>query len=97
MELHEHLLKKLAIDEDIQLYKGRGCAWCDGLGYRGRIGIFELLLINPALRALIVSHPNFDAIYDQVQRDGMHTMLQDGILKLKEGLVSLEELARVMI
>ncbi len=96
-ELHEHLLKKLAIDEEIQLYAGRGCAWCDGLGYRGRTGIFELLLINPALRALIVSHPNFDAIYEQVRRDGMRTMLQDGVLKLKGGLISIEELARVMI
>lgn len=96
-ELHDHLLKKLSIDEDIQLYAGRGCAWCDGLGYRGRTGIFELLVINPALRALIVSHPDFDAIYDQVRRDGMHSLLQDGILKLKEGVISLEELARVMI
>jgi len=96
-ETHDHLLKKLVIDEDIQLYAGRGCAWCDGLGYRGRTGIFELLLINPALRALIVSHPNFDAIYDQVRHDGMQTMLQDGILKLKAGLISLQELARVVI
>ncbi|TET34088.1 type II/IV secretion system protein [Candidatus Dependentiae bacterium] len=96
-ELHEHLLKKLSIDEDIQLYAGRGCAWCDGLGYRGRIGIFELLVINQAFRALIVSHPDFDAIYEQVRRDGMHTLLQDGVLKLKEGVISLEELARVMI
>ena len=96
-ELHEHLLKKLSIDEDIQLYAGRGCAWCDGLGYRGRIGIFELLVINQAFRALIVSHPDFDAIYEQVRRDGMQTMLQDGVLKLKEGAISLEELARVMI
>ena len=96
-DLHNHLLKKLGIDEDIQLFAGRGCAWCDGLGYRGRIGIFELLVINQALRALIVSHPDFDAIYEQVRRDGMQAILQDGVLKLKEGVVSLEELARVMI
>lgn len=97
MSLHDHLMKKLSIDADIPLYRGRGCGACNGLGYKGRTGIFELLLITQALRARIVSHPLFDAIYDQVHQDGMHTMLQDGVLKLKAGLVSLEELARVMM
>ena len=96
-ELHDHLCKKLGIIEDIPLYAAKGCAWCDGRGYRGRTGIFELLVVNPALRALIVSSPVFDDIYKQVQDDGMQTMVQDGILKVKEGAVSLDELARVVI
>lgn len=96
-ELHDHLLKKLGVAEDIPLYHSRGCGRCDGVGYRGRTGVFELLLINPALRSLIVSSPNFDALYDQVRADGMQTMLQDGVLKVAGGVVSLEELARVLI
>ncbi len=94
---HDHLCKKLGIQEDITLYVGKGCAWCDGLGYRGRTGIFELLVVNPALRAMIVSNPVFDAIYQQVRADGIRTMVQDGVLKVKEGVISLNELARVVI
>lgn len=96
-DLHKHLLKKLGIRDDIQLFLGRGCAWCYGLGYRGRMGIFELLIMNSSLRSHIVTHPDFDGIYKQVQQGGMRTMLDDAVLKLQSGMISLDELARVMI
>lgn len=95
--VHDHLCEKLGIQEDIPLYVGKGCAWCDGLGYRGRTGIFELLVVNPALRAMIVSNPVFDSIYQQVRADGIRTIVQDGVLKVQEGVISLDELARVVI
>ncbi len=91
-----HICNKLGISNDMSLYHGLGCAQCDGLGYRGRTGIFELLVISPALRSRIVSHPNFDEVYTQALNDGMTTLLQDGIAKVKEGVISLEELARVV-
>ncbi len=96
-DVHDHLFKKLGIDENITLYAGKGCAWCDGRGYRGRTGIYELLVINPALRALIVSNPVFDAIYEQLRSDGMQTIVHDGIAKLKAGIITVDELARVAI
>lgn len=93
---YAHICKKLGIADDVPLYHGRGCTYCSGLGYRGRTGIFELLIISPSLRSKIITLPNFDEIYAQALEDGMITLLQDGITKVKEGIISLEELARVV-
>ena len=94
---YNHLCSRLGISQKFPLFHARGCTNCDGLGYRGRTGIFELLVVSPTLRAKIVSHPVFDEIYAQALEDGMTTLLQDGIAKVKEGIISLEELARVVI
>ncbi|MDR3647060.1 MAG: GspE/PulE family protein [Candidatus Babeliales bacterium] len=78
------------------LYKGKGCNECNNLGYKGRTGIFELLIMTDDLCSLIVEHPRFEAIQNQAIADGMHTLLDDGILKLKDGIISLEELIKVI-
>jgi type II secretory ATPase GspE/PulE/Tfp pilus assembly ATPase PilB-like protein len=93
---YNQLCTKLGIAHDVTLYHGNGCSQCDGLGYRGRTGIFELLVVSPALRSKMSTNPNFDAIYMQALDDGMITLLQDGIAKIKAGIISLEELARVV-
>lgn len=93
---YNHICERLGIPDDMPLYHARGCGQCDGRGYRGRIGIFELLVVTPELRARIVSNPVFDEIYAQALEDGMTTLLQDGICKVKEGTISLEELARIV-
>lgn len=93
----EHVMKKFGIDPSTSLYRGRGCQWCNGLGYKGRIGIFELLTISSGLRSLIVSSPIVDDIYRQAHADGMNTLLQDGIGKVSAGTISLDELVRVII
>lgn len=92
----QQLCQSLGIAEDIALYQGAGCAACDQLGYKGRMGIFELLVVSPALRAKIVDRPVFDQLYAQALEDGMVTLLSDGIAKVKEGVISLQELARVI-
>ncbi len=94
---HEHVMEKLGIDLQTPLYSGRGCEWCGGLGYKGRMGIFELLVMSGDLRSLIVSRPIFDDIYKQALTDGMTTLVQDGIEKIRAGTVSLDELIRVVI
>ena len=60
-----------------KIVKGQGCDHCLQLGYKGRVGIFELLVMSDALRALIVKYPRFEAIYKQALSDGMHTLLDD--------------------
>src|SRR6185295_5230726 len=72
-----YLLQSLGIASEY-LYQAKGCAQCGGLGYKGRIGIFELLEISPEFRALIIKNPHFDEIYKQALRDGMKTLAQDG-------------------
>ncbi len=94
---YDHICKRLGITDEMPLFHARGCTQCDGRGYRGRTGIFELLVVTPALRARIVSHPVFDEVYAQALEDGMTTLLQDGIVKVKEGVISLEELARIVV
>jgi len=89
------ILKHLGIDCP-ELYKGKGCEHCFGLGYKGRTGIFELLAMTPALRFLIVQDPSFDAIYSRARTDGMNPLLHDGAKKLQQGVITLDELLRAV-
>jgi len=92
----EHkILKDIGLSVD-QLYKGAGCAACFNLGYKGRTGIFELLTCTSALRALIIHKPHFDDIYAQAIADGMQTLMHDGAQKVKDGIITLQELMRAV-
>lgn len=79
------------------LYKGEGCALCNHLGYKGRLGIYELLQITPTIQQLIVS-PNFtlDALDKQARKEGMLTMFEDGLRKAERGMTTIEEVLRVI-
>jgi len=79
-----------------ELYYGAGCQECFNLGYKGRVGIFELLTVCAYLRALIIAQPKFDAIHAQSIASGMRPMAADGLSKVKQGIVSLDELIRVI-
>lgn len=92
----QKILKKLKLSLK-KIWKARGCSACSHVGYKGRIGLFELLMVTPALHSLIVQQPLYDVIYAQSCTDGMKTLMQDGIEKLRCGLISLEELVRVVL
>ncbi len=94
-ELERVQLQKLNIDTN-KLYRGHGCESCNNLGYKGRMGIFELLTVTQPLRTLIVQQPLFDAIQEQTLVDGLCTLATDGGQKVKDGIISLDELARVV-
>ena len=79
------------------IFAGKGCSLCFNLGYKGRIGIFELLVMNNTLRSLIVQNPFFDAINAQALESGMQTLLYDATQKLVDGIITLQELMRVII
>ncbi|MCW5558933.1 MAG: type II secretion system protein GspE, partial [Verrucomicrobiae bacterium] len=74
-------------------YEGAGCDECRG-GYRGRIGIFELLAITPTLREMILQKQSAAQLRSHAQRS-MMTMQQDAMHKAREGLTTLEEIVRV--
>lgn len=76
------------------LYKGGGCNECKD-GYSGRIGIFEVFEMNPAMEKLLLSHSTTNDIQAQAVKDGMLTMQQDGYLKALTGITTIEEVARV--
>jgi type II secretory ATPase GspE/PulE/Tfp pilus assembly ATPase PilB-like protein len=75
-------------------YQGKGCEECRGTGYRGRIGIFELLAIGPELRELILQKRS-NAELKGVAQKTMITMHEDAMLKASNGITSLEEILRV--
>lgn len=91
-----YVLQSLGIAQDM-VYQAKGCSACNSLGYKGRVGIFELLEISPELRSLIIKQPQFDEIYKQALKDGMKTLVQDGAQKVADGIISLEELMRVVL
>ena len=75
-------------------YRGNGCEECRGTGYRGRIGIFELLPISPELRDLILQKRSNAELKTTAQKT-MVTMHQDALQKAAEGITTLEEILRV--
>ncbi|KKP35662.1 MAG: General secretion pathway protein E (Type II traffic warden ATPase)(Cholera toxin secretion protein EpsE) [candidate division TM6 bacterium GW2011_GWF2_32_72] len=78
-------------------FVGKGCASCLKTGYKGRIGLFELLTISSALKSLIVDQPMYDDIFAQAVDNGMQTLLESGIQKVKKGDVSFSEVCRVLL
>ncbi len=79
----------------LTLCRGVGCRACHNTGYRGRMGIFELMVTNDLIHELCVQRVNATAIRNQAIKDGMLTLRQDGWRKVLEGKTTLEEVARV--
>jgi type II secretion system protein E len=79
---------------DITFFKGEGCDECGQTGYKGRIGIFELLRITEEIRDLILERASTDHIHELGLKQGMKTMRQDGWLKICLGITTFEEVAR---
>lgn len=87
---------KIEIPKNIDyLYEAIGCPKCNSLGYHGRIGIFETLTINEKMEHLIIEMAGESEITRAALEDGMVTMTQDGILKVLEGVTSMDEVWRV--
>lgn len=79
----------------IQLARGKGCAECNNVGYRGRIAIFEMVMVTPEINKLIIQQKTAKDIEDQARSAGMITMKQDGYLKALDGITTVEEVLRV--
>lgn len=77
-----------------KLQKGAGCNLCVNTGYRGRTGIFELLVTSDEIRRLLRNHAGAAEIKEQAIKEGMITMKHDGMLKVKEGITSVHEVSR---
>ncbi|MCC6417784.1 MAG: type II/IV secretion system protein [Gemmataceae bacterium] len=75
--------------------KSKPCDRCDGSGYHGRTGIFELLVVTDGLRALIRENPNLNALKQEAIRGGLRPLQEDGMRQVIEGRTSIQELLRV--
>jgi type IV pilus assembly protein PilB len=80
---------------DIEAYEPVGCVRCGGMGYRGRIGLFEVMLFSEEIRRLTLERASADQIAAAAVREGMRRLREDGLDKVKSGLTSMAEVARV--
>lgn len=78
-----------------QSFRSRGCEACRGTGYRGRTGIYELMVLDESIRALIMQQTNAGMIKDAAVKRGMNTLLYDGAQKVMQGRTTAEEVLRV--
>ena len=88
--------KKNVKFDDLHFYYGKGCTKCSGLGYKGRIGIYEIFTMNKEIEQIILSEQVSEySIQEVAVKNGMVTMVQDGILKALKGETTVEEVFRV--
>ena len=85
-------------DEDLVLYKANenGCAKCGGTGYKGRVGLYEVMPMTDEIQRLTVREASATAIMAQAKEDGLIDMREDGFTKVKIGKTSIEEVMRVV-
>ena len=80
--------------EEVTMYKPGGCDQCGGEGYRGRNGIYEVLAMDSPIKKLVTQSATTEMLADEAKKTGMTTMVQDGFVKIVQGVTSLEEVMR---
>lgn len=80
--------------QSVTLHKGKGCQACDNTGYKGRFGIFEILVLNEEIRNLVVANASADRIRRAAIEAGMLTFRQDGLRKALNGRTTIEEVLK---
>ncbi|HJX60881.1 MAG TPA: type IV-A pilus assembly ATPase PilB, partial [Thermodesulfobacteriota bacterium] len=98
IKVHPQLLIDLGVPPDeaknFNVYKGKGCAICSGTGYKGRVGLYEVMVMKEEVKELVLSRSSASEIKKEAIRLGMKTLRQSGIHKVKEGLTTIEEVLR---
>jgi type IV pilus assembly protein PilB len=79
------------LDGSLQLYGPGGCDKCKGSGYKGRVGIYQVMPISEEIQRIIMTNGNSIEIAEQAQREGIKDLRQSGLMKVRQGLTSLEE------
>lgn len=96
-EANEEELSEIGLTtKDVRvLYRGRGCDHCQQTGYRGRIGIFELMVLNDEIRGAIMNNSDSTTLKARAREYGMKTLREDGALKVIAGITTVAEVTRV--
>ena len=82
---------------DLKIYRAEGCDMCNGTGYKGRLGIHELMEGTNEIKRMIKKEATSEELFVQAAKDGMTTLIQDGIVKVFEGLTDIDEIKRVCV
>ena len=101
VKVHPQLLIDLGIPPDevksVQAYKGKGCSICNNTGYKGRLGLYEVMPMKEEIKELVLSRASNSEIKKEAIRLGMKTLRQSGIVKIKDGVTTIEEVLRSTI
>lgn len=95
MPVSEERTNQLDWQKDATFYKGKGCEKCAHTGFYGRTGIYELLRVDHAIQQLILKNADANQIRNIAKQSGMRTLLDDGLLKVKSGITTINEVYRV--
>ncbi|MDD5448656.1 MAG: type II secretion system protein GspE, partial [Actinomycetota bacterium] len=87
------------VEDGMTIYKAKegGCPFCNGMGYRGRIGLFEVMSVDEEIEKLVVDRATGHEIGKLAKEKGMNTLREDGYVKVKSGITSIEEVLRVVM
>ncbi len=83
--------------DSFKVYKGEGCEICNSTGYKGRVALYEVMSISDDLKELITKGATTQEIKEQANREGMKNLREVGLMKVKQGITTLEEVSRVTI
>jgi type IV pilus assembly protein PilB len=100
----KELLDRLGFPEEVvekwketQLHRAIGCGHCNGTGYKGRLGLYEIMPVSEALERLIVERKSADELMRVAVAEGMVSLRQDGLERVRQGVTTVEEISRVIV
>ncbi|HAW50394.1 TPA: type II secretion system protein GspE [bacterium] len=94
-EANPEIAETLGVEEGTLLYQGKGCKYCNQIGYKGRTGIYEVMVINEAIQTMIIDQEPSHKIEEVAQQNGMITLREAAIKKVLAGITTIEELYRI--
>jgi type IV pilus assembly protein PilB len=94
VRLSNEALTDVGLPPDIPVFHGRGCDQCSGTGYAGRQGLYEVMPITPELRELILDRASTTELRRLAMQQGMLTLREDGLVKVRKGVTTIEEILR---
>lgn len=96
----EQLMELELLPEDVKgktFFRGRGCDFCNNTGYKGRLGIYEIMVFDDEIRDMIMAHASTNLLRDAAKKRGMRTLRQSGLIGIFEGLTTIEEVVKQTI
>ncbi len=96
LKKYPYLKSFLTSKKTLSLFRGKGCVACKGSGYKGRTGVFEMIVLDDDIKSLILKLPSAKEIWAVARKNGAKSMFEDGLEKIKNGVTTFEELLRVV-
>jgi len=96
----EQLMELELRPEDVvgkRFYYGKGCDQCNSTGYKGRFGLYEIMMLDDDVRDMIIKHASTQVLRNEAKKRGMRTLRQSGLMAIYDGITSIEEVVRETI